>query len=200
MMKRSIREAFGIAEAFFQTGNVNRASAQVGRETTNEQEFEPDRVLKEYIINHTILGDQGMGLKHVKFRLSRLETSSPLETTQIHRMMDSMAAITPNEIRQLQGMEPFPEHYKFANKPFPVAVAELKAGIAVMVAQAAQAGQVPTQGETPTEGEGSRGSTSKAVDVVELYKQLMRDWVTEKVEPDALPIMVADNVVEDQRG
>lgn len=147
MNNEEIREAFGISEAFFQSYNINRASASVGRETTNEQEFEPDRVLKEYIINHKIIwGKNGLGLKKIKFKLKRLQTINETEGAQVDSMLAANGALTPNEIRQRHGLPSFPEDYVFADKPFALAMNELKLGIAM-----AFAGQKPPA--TPQEAQ-----------------------------------------------
>lgn len=126
-----IRESFGIAKVFFTGDESNKASAQVSREITNEQEFEPDRLEKEYILNQTIVKDllKGSGLR-VRFRFERLKLTDPLDTARLDQMYASMGAMTPNELRESVGKPPYKADYKFADKPLQIAMAELSMGLA----------------------------------------------------------------------
>lgn len=129
-----VREAFGIAQAFFATDNVNKASAQVSREITNEQEFEPDRLEKEYLINQTIVRDV-LDLPEneepeVRFRFERMKLTDPLDTARMDQTYAGLGALTPNELRASIGKPPYPPEYKFADKPLQVAMTELNLQVA----------------------------------------------------------------------
>jgi PBSX family phage portal protein len=149
-----VREIFGLAPVFFSTENVNKASAAVSREITNEQEFEPDRLAKEYIINQTVVADTLCALMgnnpatpddpdemeklrkniRVQFRFARLTLTDPLDQARMDQIYASLAALTPNELRERIGKAPFPKDYFFAEKPLPIAMAELSAGLALAIA------------------------------------------------------------------
>jgi len=52
-----VREAFGIAKAFFTPEDVNKAVAYATKEITNEQEFDPTQKQIEHMFYHTIITD-----------------------------------------------------------------------------------------------------------------------------------------------
>jgi capsid portal protein len=148
-----VREVFGLAPVFFSTENVNKASAAVSREITNEQEFEPDRLAKEYIINQTIVSDILCALMgnnpmtedepdamveyrkkiRVQFRFARLTLTDPLDQARMDQIYASLGAMTPNELRERIGKPPFPKDFFFADKPLPIAMAELSASLALVI-------------------------------------------------------------------
>jgi hypothetical protein len=148
-----VREIFGLGQIFFKAEGANRANAQVSREITNEQELEPDRLAKEYVINQTIVDDilfQEMGATgdedeeeleeyrkkiQVRFRFARLTLTDPLDEARMNQMYASLGAITPNELREAIGKPPYPKDYFFADKPLPIAMAELTAGLALAISQ-----------------------------------------------------------------
>jgi len=152
-----IREAFGLAQIFFQAEGANRANAQVAREITNEQELEPDRLMKEYIINQTIAmdilmtnmkpdwrsdeEDNSEQIKEmrrsvkVRFRFARLKLTDPLDAARMDQIYASLGAMTPNELRESLGKPPYPNDYFFADKPISIALAELTARVALAIAQ-----------------------------------------------------------------
>lgn len=127
-----VRELFGIAQIFFSSDNVNKASAGVGKETTDEQEFEPERINHEFIVNHNLMKHESLNVKHVKFKFKRPKFSDPTERAGLTRNLNDMASITPNEIRREFGLPPFPDSFKFANKPILVAIKEFQMGVSVM--------------------------------------------------------------------
>lgn len=149
-----IREIFGMAPVFFSTENVNKASSAVSREITNEQEFEPDRLTKEYQINQTIVHDLLCSLLgnnpetpddekemveyrkniRVQFRFARLTLTDPLDQANMDEIYASLGAMTPNELRERIGKAPYPKDYFFAEKPLAIAMAELSAGLAMAIA------------------------------------------------------------------
>lgn len=126
-----IREAFGIPPVFFSTESVNKASSQTSREICNEQEFEPDRLVKENIINLTIIADVlGMEEPVVRFRFERMKLTDPLDTARMDQTYASLGALTPNELRESVGKPRYPVEYKFGDKPMQVAMAELSMQLA----------------------------------------------------------------------
>jgi len=147
-----IREAFGIAKIFFAPSGSNRANAIIERQITNEQEFEPARVDKEYCMDNSICLDILSGGLHaesldsedvlVQFRLKRPRMTYPSEQAEIHRKYAAAGVLTPNEIRQQLGHPPFSEEHIFANKPVSIALTELQISPAM-----ARAGLRPLVGE-----------------------------------------------------
>jgi len=124
-----IREAFGVAKVFFTSDDVNRATAAVSRQITNEQEFEPDRIDKEFRINHTILDSAPFHAELVEFRFKRPTLADPLDQAQIDEIYARGGALTPNDLRANLGLDPFPEEFVFANKPLAVALLEMQLGL-----------------------------------------------------------------------
>jgi len=127
-----IREAFGLAESFFSTQMVNRSSAEIGRATTNEQEFEPDRLDKEFILNHTIVTDDKweggpMTMAAIEFR--RPEIADPVDRARVLSLYSSAGALSPNDLRRELGKDPFPEEFEFANMPLAWGLAEMQQGL-----------------------------------------------------------------------
>ncbi|HUS89239.1 MAG TPA: phage portal protein [Desulfosporosinus sp.] len=127
-----VREAFGISQVFYASESSNRASAQVGREITNEQEFEPDRLEKEYIINQKLIRDilQDEEEVLVRFRFERMKLTDPMDTARIDQTYAGMGALTPNELRVSIGKAPYPPEYEFADKPMQIAMAEMSMKLA----------------------------------------------------------------------
>ena len=123
-----IRECFGIGQVFFASDSTNRASAATSREITNEQEFEPDRLEKEYLINQKLVPS----ILHlpvddilVTFRFERMKLTDPLDLARMDQTYAALGALTPNELRASIGKDPYPEDYAFANKPIQVSMAQM---------------------------------------------------------------------------
>ncbi|HUU21630.1 MAG TPA: phage portal protein [Phycisphaerae bacterium] len=182
-----VREIFGLAPVFFSTENVNKASATVSREITNEQEFEPDRIDKEYTINQTIVNDILCALiweqsdenkdgvidlreAHkalrrkisVRFRFARMPLTDPMDTARMDQVYASLGAMTPNELREQIGKPPFPEDYYFGDKPLPIAMAELTAGLQLAIALNEEAMPPEQEGEGGPPGMGGAGAMPDA--------------------------------------
>jgi capsid portal protein len=184
-----VREIFGLAPVFFSTENVNKASAAVSREITNEQEFEPDRLAKEYTINQTIVTDllchkirERHGVqepedefeereqrrkmrKHilVQFRFARMTLTDPLDTARMDHVYASLGAMTPNELRERIDLPPYPKEYFFGDKPMPISMAEMSAGLALLTELDEEQmpptdlpGGMPGENEESDEGEGAK--------------------------------------------
>ena len=60
-----VREAFGIAKAFFTPDDVNKAVAYATKEITNEQEFDPTQKQIEHAFYHTIIVDMFSSMEGV---------------------------------------------------------------------------------------------------------------------------------------
>lgn len=127
---KEVRESFGIAEIYLgSTEDVNRATAFVSQKVTNEQTFEPDRVSKEYRINHTIL--KAFGVKWVKFRLIRPKLADVGEEARGAKNYSEAGAMTFNDLRRKVVGKPYPPHLsEYADIPIPLAVEKFKADIA----------------------------------------------------------------------
>lgn len=94
-----IRETYGMAELFLgSAADLNRASAAVSRQVTNEQEFVPQQKRDEYIINATIMRE--LGAKLTTFRFSRPRTTDNLQDSQILSRLKAERVMTGQEIRR----------------------------------------------------------------------------------------------------
>lgn len=129
-----IREAFGLAQVFFSANEVNKSSAFATMAVTNDQEFEPDRIEKEFIINATIVADLLEGEEPlVAFYLKRPALTDPLDQARIDQVYASLGALTPNELRERIGEARFPASFAFADKPLQIAMTELSLGAAIAI-------------------------------------------------------------------
>jgi PBSX family phage portal protein len=121
-----IREAFGIGEVFLGSkGTVNRATATVLREITNNQEFIPDAKVKEFMINQTICKD--LGAKLCKFEFIRPSSLGELDMADIFARYLQGGGITPNDIRHQLGKDEYTEEW--ADKPIQIALVEYQMGL-----------------------------------------------------------------------
>lgn len=130
-----IRESFGLAEVFFIQSSANRESAGVGRKITNEQEFDPDRMEKEYIINHTIVKEiLGVEEPLVKFVFKGIQTDDDVVKANIISQLSATAALTINDIRKMLDLKEFPKDtHLFGEKPFAISLAEFEAGVSPFI-------------------------------------------------------------------
>lgn len=121
-----IREAFGIAEAYFSTASTNRASAETGRLVTEQGVFEPERISVEHTLNHTVVA--GIGASEAHLRLKRPSSLDPIESVNVDQRLASGWALTVNEMRVRQGLVPF-EDKDLGNKPYMLTMTLLQRGI-----------------------------------------------------------------------
>jgi capsid portal protein len=130
MNDEEIRESLGLSEIYFKSEKLTKASATVAKSTTDEQEFEPARILKETIINKMIVASpMGLNAKRVRFRFARPETNDPLERSEVHKNYASMGVLTSNEIRIDLGRDPLPKSEEWALVPLPIAEMGLRGEI-----------------------------------------------------------------------
>lgn len=109
-------------------------SAFASMDVTENQEFEPDRTEKEFLLNSCIVADLlGTEEPLVKIHLKRPMLTDPMDQARIHQIYATLGALTPNELREALGKEQFPSSYTFANKPLQVALTELSLGAAVAI-------------------------------------------------------------------
>jgi PBSX family phage portal protein len=127
---KEVREAFGISEIFLgSSDDINRATAIVAQKVTNEQTFEPDRVAKEYRINHTIV--KAFGVRHVRFKLIRPKLSDVSEEARGAKHYGEAGAMTFNDLRRKVMGQAYPsELAAYADIPIPLAVEKFKADLA----------------------------------------------------------------------
>ncbi len=119
-----IREALGLSEVFFTSGNLAKASAVIAKAMTDEQELEPMRRLKEHLINHKVI-KEGLGLRLVKFRFLRPQMMDTIERARADMEYAKVGVLTPNEIRQRSlGMDPYPASMGWGHQPLPKAQQE----------------------------------------------------------------------------
>lgn len=166
-----IREALGLSEVYFKSEKLTKASAVVAKATTDEQEFEPARILKETVINKLLVqGPNGLGLKRVRFKLARPTTTDPLEAAQVHKIYSDIGAMSTNEIRADLGKEPMPQTEEWAKAPLPVAMLALEGKIrngsafatpdpdAAAAAQENPPAEPDLNTDSNTDGEGNAGA------------------------------------------
>ncbi|MDF2615360.1 MAG: phage portal protein pbsx family [Sedimentibacter sp.] len=121
-----IREAFGIGEVFLGSkGTVNRATASILREITNNQEFIPDAKVKEFMINQTICKD--LGARLCKLEFVRPSALGELDMADIFARYLQGGGITPNDIRHQLGKDEYSEEW--ADKPIQIALVEYQMGL-----------------------------------------------------------------------
>lgn len=119
-----VREALGLSEVFFTSGNLAKASAVIAKAMTDEQELEPMRRLKEHLINHKVVRG-ALGLKLVKFRFLRPQMMDTIERARADMEYAKVGVLTPNEIRQRSlGMDPYPTSMGWGHQPLPKAQQE----------------------------------------------------------------------------
>lgn len=119
-----IREALGLSEVFFTSGNLAKASAVIAKAMTDEQELEPMRRLKEHLINHKVI-KSALGLRRVKFRFLRPQMMDTIERARADMEYAKVGVLTPNEIRQRSlGLDPYPASMGWGHQPLPKAQQE----------------------------------------------------------------------------
>jgi len=145
-----IRESLGLSEVYFKSEKLTKASAVVAKATTDEQEFEPARLLKEHLINHMIvLG--ALNAKGVKFVFKRPETTDPVEKAAVHKSYASIGVLTTNEIRTELNKDPLPKEEEWANIPLPIAELAVQGMVTGFSAYAPEPEEEPEETEGPEE-------------------------------------------------
>jgi len=126
-----IREAFGIAPVFFSTENVNKASSAVSREITNTQEFQPDRVSKEFRINNKIVSEVLCNEAEVlvEFKFNGLKSADPLEEAKISEIYSRIGGLTPNDIREKLNKPAYDKKFLWADLPLAVVLDAIGSGL-----------------------------------------------------------------------
>ncbi len=191
-----VRQAFGISEVFFSMAGVNRSNAIIGRNITNQQEFEPDRLEKEYMINQTIV--KSMGIKLAELKFTRPNLDDPESQSRINKSNADVGAITPNEMRVQLGLQPFPDDFVFANRPFKLALEQVRLGLLeavtgegkANVSTGTEAGEEDgnednenNEGEEVEEGEEGKKIDAMINDLVKLKKA----WLQKKKDKNLRP-------------
>ena len=141
MNDEEVREAFGIAKIFLGTmDDVNRASAMTGRQITNEQEFEPDRIELEYTFNNRILAE--LDPQWTEFRFKRPRTAFKADLAEPNKDLAQAGALAPNDIRKELGLPLYDvEKFPWAAIPVPIALQQLRNEQAEILAGAGSANQ-----------------------------------------------------------
>jgi len=128
-----IREAFGIAKIFLGTAeDVNRATALVLRDITNDQIFMPESSKYEYIINQKIIRDLFDGELPILLKFKRPSAESSLDIAEMTRLFSLSGGLSINNVVELAAktfglsLEPYP--YEWADVPINIALTMLKGG------------------------------------------------------------------------
>lgn len=139
-----IRESFGIGEVFLGAGGtVNRSTATITREITNEQEFIPDIKVKEYMINQTIC--RAFGVKLVEFKFVRPSSLGSLDRADIFARYQQGGGVTPNDIRHELGKDEYTEDW--GDKPIQIGLVEYQMGLLGAKGAVSQGGEVKEEKE-----------------------------------------------------
>jgi capsid portal protein len=156
--EEEIREVLGLSEVYFRSGKLTKASAVVAKATTDEQEFEPARLLKEHVINRRIVRG-ALGATKVVFRFKRPSAIDPMEQAQVDELLageGNVAALTPNEVRAQRGLKPFPPAEKWADLPISVALLALRGEITQGSSFASSTPKPSSRTTAPGDGDGTR--------------------------------------------
>jgi hypothetical protein len=147
-----IREALGLSKVFFTSDDVNRASAEVGLELTESQEFAPERSRFEHIVNSQLF--PRLNAVYWTIRFLGPELSNPQFVTEDTNTQSEAGWISVNEARAKLGMDPLPEGpgYGWALLPFPLVMKLLEKdippcldGLALLEKQAKKALTAPEE-------------------------------------------------------
>lgn len=151
-----IREAFGIGEIFLGgKGSVNRSTATIMREITNEQEFIPDIKVKEYLINQTIC--RAFGTKAVKFEFERPTSLGSLDRADIFARYQQGGGVTPNDIRHELGKDEYTEDW--GDKPIQIGLVEYQMGLLGAQGAISQGGKID-EGDDEGSNSGESGDNN----------------------------------------
>ena len=112
-----IRESLGYAKVFLGTADdVNRATALVTRQVTNQQEIEPAQAELEFFINKKII-EQNLKCTKVKFTLNNPRVNDDLDDSMVAKNISDVGAMSMNEIRRKINLDEYPAEYKWADLP-----------------------------------------------------------------------------------
>lgn len=116
-----IREAYGLAEPYFATTEVNRASSVTAKKITQEQVFQPEKKQVEYFLNETVIRDV-LELDEDEDALACLRFMDPDpvdldEIARVQKTMSEIMAVTINESRHAMGKPPLPDDMVIGDIP-----------------------------------------------------------------------------------
>lgn len=134
-----VREASGLSSPFFTAVGVNRASANILRKLTLDQDLIPDLISHEHVINRTISRDllvqplsdkeKEQFVMEAMLKLEEPASVDELEEAQIQGMYARAGIVTINEARRSIGLASLPEDFVYGQLPLPVALATLELGL-----------------------------------------------------------------------
>lgn len=159
--KEELREDFGLPQIYFSSTDINKASSNVSKKITDEQEFDPERKEYEFLINHKLLKPKPFDIKYVKLVFNRPDTVDLVEKGQFFSLMTRVAGLTPNEIRKDIGKPAYPKDYIFGDKPLAISVPEMQMGLAPATIGNPKMENLPTNNQNPLKpGDQGRPATS----------------------------------------
>jgi len=134
-----VREASGLSSPFFSSAGVNRASANVLRKITIEQDLVPDLTSHEHVLNRTLsydyLTNQLSDREKSRFVMAaELKFKEPasvdeLEQATIQGQYARTGIVTINEARRFLGLEALPDDLVYGQLPLPMALAYFEGGL-----------------------------------------------------------------------
>lgn len=127
-----LKEVFGIGDLFYgMSRDINRAAAAVAKQTTNEQEFEPERKRIAGILKHVLLPklDFDTSLVTIKFNSPVINDLASLADG--FSKAAAAGALSPNDIRRMINQPTYPKtpEYDWADFPIVIATLFLEAGL-----------------------------------------------------------------------
>lgn len=134
-----VREASGLSSPFFTAEGINRASSNVLRKITLEQDLIPDLHSHEHAINRTISYDiltyrlsdrekENFSMQ-AELRLRPPASVDELEQAQVQGMYARAGIVSINEARHFLGLPSLPQDFVYGQLPLPVALSLLEMGL-----------------------------------------------------------------------
>ena len=120
-----IKEAFGISDLFYgMSRDINRAAASVAKQVTNEQEFEPERKRITHKLKHILLPELPFETDLVTIRFNSPLINDLASLADGISKASAAGGLTPHDIREMAGREPYPNtpEYDWADFPLPIAL------------------------------------------------------------------------------
>jgi PBSX family phage portal protein len=134
-----VREASGLSSPFFTAQGINRASANVLRKITIEQDLIPDLRSHQHVINRTVSFDlltstmtdreRENFIMEAELRFREPASVDELEQAQIQGMYARAGIVTINEARRFLGLAPLPDEFVYGQLPLPLALVLLEMGL-----------------------------------------------------------------------
>lgn len=118
-----IKEVFGLSDLFYgMSRDINRAAAAVAKQVTNEQEFEPERKRIVHKLKHILFPELSFETDLVTIKFGSPLINDLASLADGISKASAAAGLTPHDIREMAGREPYPRtpEYDWADFPLPI--------------------------------------------------------------------------------